>query len=108
MRTREERNQRVVRLLPWLLLILLVFVGGIAAAAPRSAGVGSRLRAVLGAGASESAAHGVVLRGTLGQPVVGTQAQGEVMLAHGFWRGAVGGDGGAYALYLPLALRAHH
>jgi hypothetical protein len=107
MRTQKEHRMRGARLLPWALLVALVLVGGTVAASPRLSDTVSRVRAVLGAGASEGTAGDVVLRGTLGQPVVGTQVEGEVVLMHGFWAGGEGGDGGEHAVYLPLVLRAH-
>ena len=57
---------------------------------------------VLGSGASESNAEGVALRGTLGQPLVGTSSSsgGEVALGHGFWHGGIS----EYNIYLPLAV----
>ena len=58
-------------------------------------------RRVLGGGASESAAQGVALRATLGQPVVSVVFKGSVTLGQGFWGGATAG----YNVYLPLVLR---
>jgi hypothetical protein len=61
-----------------------------------------RTREVLGGGAADSAAGGVALRATLGQPVVGTDSAGDYTLSAGFWGG---GEAGAYEIYLPLVLR---
>jgi hypothetical protein len=58
-------------------------------------------RWVLGGGASDSAAGGVSLRATLGQPIVGVVSGGDITLGQGFWgRGAV-----RYSVYMPLVLR---
>ena len=62
----------------------------------------ARPRWVLGGGASDSAAGGVTLRATLGQPLVGVVSGGDVTLGQGFWRGATPG----YNIYLPLVIRA--
>jgi hypothetical protein len=61
----------------------------------------TRPRAVLGSGASASAAGAVHLRATLGQPAVGHVAStgGEIRLGQGFWHGA------RYGTYLPLLFR---
>jgi hypothetical protein len=61
-----------------------------------------RPREVLGSGASESAAGGVSLRATLGQPVAGavSSAGGEVSLGQGFW-----GLGAEYRVYVPVVFR---
>jgi hypothetical protein len=58
-------------------------------------------RWVLGGGASDSAAAGVALRATLGQPVVGSVSGGGFALGQGFWGGARPG----YDIYLPLVIR---
>ena len=64
-----------------------------------------RSRWVLGGGASDaaSAAGGVALHATLGQPVVGvvTGAGGNVTLGQGFWNGAIA----EHTVYLPLVTR---
>ena len=59
-----------------------------------------RLRWVLSGGASDSAAEGVAMRATLGQPVVGgiTSSSGDVILGQGFWCGTTL----RYNIYLPL------
>jgi hypothetical protein len=61
-------------------------------------------RWVLGGGASDSAAGGVTLRATLGQPVAGVVSGGDVILGQGFW---LGGSlpAGRYHIYLPIVLR---
>ena len=61
-------------------------------------------RQVLGGGASDSAAGGVALRATLGEPVVGVVSTGggDVTLGQGFWHGGVVAR---YGVYLPLVLR---
>ena len=58
-------------------------------------------RRVLGGGAADSAAEGVALRATLGQPVVRVVFRGDVTLGQGFWGGAAPG----YNVYLPLVIR---
>lgn len=62
------------------------------------------VRAVLGGGASDSAAPGLTLRATLGQPVVGVVSApgGDITLGQGFW-----GLGPPYSIYLPVVLRNH-
>jgi hypothetical protein len=62
----------------------------------------TRPREVLSAGASNAtAAGGVSLQGTLGQPLVGVVSRsGAVTLAQGFWHGAE-----QHRIYLPLATR---
>jgi hypothetical protein len=63
-------------------------------------------RQVLGGGASDSAADGVALRGTLGQPVVGVvTGGGDTAVGQGFWHGA-GLPEGEYDIRLPLVMRA--
>jgi hypothetical protein len=59
-------------------------------------------RQVLGGGASDSAAGGVTLRATLGQPVMGVVSAGDITLGQGFWHG---GAAAQYRIYLPLILR---
>ena len=56
-------------------------------------------RQVLGGGGTESAAGDVVLRGTLGQPVIGSVSGGDVALGQGFWHG------GGYDVHVPLVLK---
>ena len=80
-----------------LALALVLLVIGVAFAS----GDIARPRWVLGGGASDSAAGGVTLRATLGQPVVGVVSGGDVSLGQGFWHGAISG----YNTYLPLVLR---
>jgi hypothetical protein len=86
------------RILP-LALALSLLVAGLVLAA----GDLERPREVLSAGASEStAAGGVSLQGTLGQPLVGivSGSGGRITLGQGFWHGAA-----QYRIYLPLATR---
>ena len=61
-------------------------------------------RWVLGGGASDSAAEGVALHATLGQPVVGVVSGGGVTVGHGFQPGG-SLPGGGYDVYLPLVQR---
>ncbi len=58
-------------------------------------------RWALGGGASDSAADGVTLRATLGQPVVGVVSSGNVTLGQGFWHGGSLPEGG-HDIFLPL------
>jgi hypothetical protein len=83
-----------------LVLALSLMVAGVALA---NGGV-EQLREVLSGGASDSAAGGVALRATLGQPVVGVVSGGNVTLGQGFWHGGAAAGGG-YEIYLPLVLR---
>jgi hypothetical protein len=80
-----------------LALALSLLVAGLALAQ----GGLERPREVLGAGASESAAEGVSLRATLGQPLVGivSGSHGDVTLGQGFWHGA------PYRIYVPVVVR---
>jgi hypothetical protein len=86
----------------FLVLVLALFLGAAGAALAQGDGV-ELPRRVLGGGASDSAAGNVILRATLGQPVVGVVASsgGEVALGQGFWHGGVA----EYRIYLPLVLR---
>jgi hypothetical protein len=87
-----------------VLILALVLALFLAAAGAALANGGIELpRWVLGGGASDSAAEGVALRATLGQPVVGvvTSGGGDVTLGQGFWGGATPG----YNIYLPLVIR---
>jgi len=65
---------------------------------------------VLGSGASDSAATGVSLRATLGQPVVGivtaSGANGDITLGQGFWHGGIT-PATDYKVYLPVVFRNH-
>lgn len=86
-----------------LALALSLGVAGVAAARVAVANNSvERPRWVLGGGASESTAGGAVLRGTLGQPVVGVVTDGgDVALGQGFWHGATS----EYNIYLPMVIR---
>jgi hypothetical protein len=85
-----------------ILILALVLVLFLAAAGVALANDGIELpRWVLGGGASDSAAAGVALRATLGQPVVGSVSGGGFALGQGFWGGARPG----YDIYLPLVIR---
>lgn len=92
---------RTCLLILTLALALSVVVAGLALAA----GDVERPREVVGGGASDSAAGGVGLRATLGQPVSGVVASddGDVTLGQGFWHG--GAAGVKYNVYLPLVGR---
>ena len=85
-----------------ILILALVMALFLAAAGVVLANDGIELpRRVLGGGASDSAAEGVALHATLGQPVVGGVSRGDVTLGQGFWGGATSG----YDVYLPLVMR---
>ncbi len=86
-----------------ILILALVLALFLAAAGVALANGSIELpRWVLGGGASDSAAGGVALHATLGQPVVGVVSGGDVTLGQGFWCGATPG----YNIYLPLVIRA--
>ena len=88
---------------PSILILALVLAMLLAAAGVVLANGGvDRPRWVLGGGASDSAAGGVTLRATLGQPVVGVVSGRDVALGQGFWRG---GAAPGYNVYLPLVIR---
>ncbi len=53
-------------------------------------------RWVLSGGASESTSSSVTLNGTLGQPFVGLEENGDTSLWQGFWHGS------GLLIYLPL------
>ena len=82
-----------------LVLVLALFLA-VAGAALANGDV-ELPRRVLGGGASDSAAEGVALHATLGQPVVRVVSRGDVTLGQGFWGGAALG----YNVYLPLVIR---
>ena len=85
-----------------ILILALVLALFLAAAGVVLANDGIELpRRVLGGGASDSAAEGVALHATLGQPVVRVVFKGDVTLGQGFWGGATAG----YNVYLPLVVR---
>ena len=87
-----------------LILALVLFLA--AAGVALANGVVELPRWALGGGASDSAATGVSLRATLGQPVVGvvSGSGGNVTLGQGFWHGGRLPEGG-YDIYLPLVQR---
>jgi len=85
-----------------IVILALVLALFLAAAGVALANDGIELpRRVLGGGASDSAAEGVALHATLGQPVVGGVSGGDVTVGQGFWGGATPG----YNVYLPLVIR---
>ena len=55
---------------------------------------------VLGGGASDAAAEGVALRGTLGQPFVGVVSEDDLAVRQGFWHGTRP----VTDIYLPLVI----
>jgi hypothetical protein len=54
---------------------------------------------VVASGGAPSSAGGITMNCTLGQPVVGQSAGGDVALSAGFWSA-----GGVYSTYLPLVM----
>jgi hypothetical protein len=85
-----------------ILVLALVLALCLAAARVALANDGIELpRRVLSGGASDSAAVGVAVHATLGQPVVGSVSRGCIALGQGFWGGAIPG----YNIYLPLIIR---
>lgn len=86
-----------------LVLVVLLALFLIAAGVALANGGVELPRWVLGGGASDSAAVGVALHATLGQPVVGVVASGggDVTLGQGFWYGTTPG----YDIYLSLVVR---
>jgi len=68
-----------------VLALLLVAVTGIVLASNPPA---INWWVIGGGGAGSSSALSVMLNGTLGQPVVGSSAGGDVMLNSGFWYGS--------------------
>ena len=87
------------RVLILILVLTLSLVG--AGLVLADAGV-ERRREVVAGGASDATAGSVILRATLGQPVVGVISGGDVSLGQGFW---FGGAAPAYEVYLPLVIR---
>jgi hypothetical protein len=66
-------------------------------------GAAERSRQVLSGGASDAtAAGGVSLQATLGQPMVGPSGQGSYKLCTGFWCGLAE----EHDVYLPLIMRS--
>lgn len=82
-----------------VILLLLAFAG-LALAAP----VPTLERSVMAGGGGRGEQGGLVMFGTVGQPVVGRSASGDDLLCTGFWCGGAGG-GGAYQIYLPVVLK---
>jgi hypothetical protein len=87
-----------------VLILALVLVLSLVAAGFTLANGDYLPRWVLGGGASDSAGGAVTMRGTLGQPVVGVVASGEVTLGQGFWYGG-GIPEYDHHTYLPLVQR---
>ncbi len=58
-------------------------------------------RQVMSGGATDAVAGGVTLHATLGQPMAGIVANGEMTLEQGFWHGSDVG----FNVYLPLVIR---
>ena len=86
-----------------LAVALALFLAAAGVTLAQGGGVEVR-RWVLSGGASDSAAEGVALHATLGQPVVGVVSGGDVTLGQGFWLGGDLPEGG-YDIYLPLIQR---
>lgn len=69
-----------------LCIVILVSISAFMAA-PKLLEAVERPRQVLSAGETSVTVGEVTLRGTLGQPVVGTRVSGETGLRQGFWVG---------------------
>ena len=92
-----------------VLILALLWVAAVAGLAWAAADA-ARSREVIGSGASEATAGDgstssdeVVLRGTLGEPVIGvvSGARGDVVVGQGYWHGGLG----LYTVRLPLVVR---
>jgi hypothetical protein len=80
-----------------LLVVALIGSAVLAASGPE------RLRQVLAAGGTNADAGGIVLYGTLGQPIAGRMTgDGGLVIGQGLWSG---GGPPTYPVYLPLVLR---
>jgi hypothetical protein len=86
-----------------ILLAVVLAVAGVAAV-PALLQAVERPRAVGGAGGTQVTVDGVTLRGTLGQPVVGTNRNDGVTLGHGFWHGVEASGAVSETISLPLVL----
>jgi hypothetical protein len=97
---KKARPAKAIPVLTLTLILALTVVASLALAQdePQPA------RQVLAGGASDSAANGLTLRATLGQPFVGviSSAGDDVTVGQGFW-----GLGARYHTYLPLVFRAN-
>jgi len=73
------------------------------AATPAAVPVVGMRRHVTASGATEVSAGSVVVSGTFGQPFVGTSAQHNVALEHGFWHSVPPTQ---HTVFMPLVMRA--
>jgi hypothetical protein len=81
------------------ILLSLALIGSVGLAA----GGPERLRQVIGGGGTSAEISGVMLHGTLGQPVAGrVTGDGGVEIGQGYWSG---GGKTIYEVYLPITLR---
>jgi hypothetical protein len=81
------------------ILLVVALIAGVVLAA----GGPERLRQVLSAGGTNAGAGGLILYGTLGQPVAGrTTGDGAVVIGQGLWSS---GGPASYPVYLPVVLR---
>jgi hypothetical protein len=96
---------RTKRLLIPLLLLLLLAFAGVVLSAPLAAPVPTLERSVMaaGGGRGEHSGSGMVMFGTVGQPVAGRSPPGDDVLCTGFWCGCDGAV--TYPVYLPLIVR---
>ena len=77
-----------------LILVLVILHGPVqAATAP------VLMRSVIASGGGRGEQSGLVLIGTLGQPIIGRSPPGDDALCTGFWCSA---GGASYPVYLPL------
>jgi len=82
-----------------VVLLLLVLVSSVALA---NGGL-ERLRQVISAGGNHASAGILTLHGTLGQPISGSIASGNVVvIGQGFW---AGGETTMFEVYLPIMLK---
>lgn len=94
---------RTKRLLMPLLLLLLLAFAGVALSAPLAAPVPTLGRSIIaaGGGRGEHGGSGMVIFGTVGQPVAGRSAPGDDFLCTGFWCGGAA----TFPIHLPLVMR---
>lgn len=82
-----------------VVLLSLALIGSVGLAA----GGSERLRQVIGGGGAIAEISGVVLQGTLGQPVAGrVTGDGGIVIGQGYWSG---GGATTCEIYLPIILR---
>jgi len=60
-------------------------------------------RWVIAGGGGSAGSDGVSIRDTVGQPVIGRSAEGDISLSAGYWAGSV--SGATYTYYFPIVMR---